>query len=93
MQEKRLARLEAGLEGREKVLAWLHVNQQVSANVASRSCTTKKEIDLELLYKGADAVELPEKFSIWGNVNGLGIDVRYCDRACGNGQRGRTHRH
>ena len=28
MQEKRLAKLEAGLDGREKVLAWLHVNQQ-----------------------------------------------------------------
>jgi hypothetical protein len=28
MQEKRLAKLETGLEGREKVLAWLHVNQQ-----------------------------------------------------------------
>src|ERR1039457_1595905 len=28
MQEKRLAKLEAGLEGREKVLAWLHADQQ-----------------------------------------------------------------
>lgn len=28
MQEKRLARLEAGLDGKEKVLAWLHMNQQ-----------------------------------------------------------------
>jgi hypothetical protein len=26
--EKRLAKLEAGLEGREKVLGWIHVNQQ-----------------------------------------------------------------
>ena len=28
MQGKRLAKLEAGLEGREKVLAWLHADQQ-----------------------------------------------------------------
>src|SRR5664280_1583435 len=28
MQEKRLAKLEAGLEGGEKVLAWLHADQQ-----------------------------------------------------------------
>src|SRR3974390_1239426 len=28
MQEKRLAKLEAGLEGREKVLAWLNAKQQ-----------------------------------------------------------------
>jgi hypothetical protein len=37
----------------------------------------KKEIDVELPCKGADAVELPEKFSIGGNVNGLGVDVRW----------------
>jgi hypothetical protein len=28
MQDKRLAKLEAGLDGREKVLARVHVNQQ-----------------------------------------------------------------
>lgn len=42
MQEKRLAKLEAGLEGREKVLAWLHVNQKRGgfAEIATRRIET-----------------------------------------------------
>ena len=53
MQEKRLAKLEAGLEGREKVLAWLHVNQQqggfldVTTRYFETNGASRRPLDIE----------------------------------------------
>jgi hypothetical protein len=61
MQGKRLAKLEAGLEGRERVLAWLHVNQQrggfqdlairyVETNGASVRLPDFEDVESRFLY-------------------------------------------
>ena len=61
MQEKRLAKLEAGLEGKEKVLAWLHVNQQqggfldvttryIETNGASRRPLDIEDVESRFIY-------------------------------------------
>src|ERR1035441_1743571 len=61
MQEKRLAKLEAGLEGREKVLAWLHADQQqggfldlttryVETNGASGRPLDTEDVESRFLY-------------------------------------------
>ncbi len=61
MQEKRLAKLEAGLDGREKVLAWLHVNQQrggfldlaircIETNGASVQLPDMEDVESRFIY-------------------------------------------
>jgi hypothetical protein len=53
MQEKRLAKLEAGLEGKEKVLAWLHADQQqggfleVTTRYIETSGASRRPLDFE----------------------------------------------
>lgn len=62
MQEKRLAKLEAGLEGREKVLAWLHANRQsggfakigagrIETNGASVRLPDIEDVESEFIFK------------------------------------------
>lgn len=69
MQEKRLAKLEAGLEGREKVLAWLHLNQQLGGfqDVAIRRIETNgtfmrlpdmEDVESEFIFKCSLACNL-----------------------------------
>ncbi len=61
MQGKRLAKLEAGLAGREKVLAWLHVNQQrggfldlaircIETNGASVQLPDMEDVESRFIY-------------------------------------------
>jgi hypothetical protein len=61
VQEKRLAKLEAGLEGREKVLAWLHVNRQrrgfqdlsigrIETNGASVQLPDMEDVESRFIY-------------------------------------------
>ena len=75
MQEKRLAKLEAGLEGREKVLAWLHQHQKSIGFVdfATRRIETS---GASVGLPDIEDIEAAFTYECWKDCNGRVIELQ-----------------